>query len=147
MEATRALELLDAERIRLRAVLDGIDVPDHDESAGQHQADVGTETFERERALTLRRDVEIELAEVADAVMRVERGRYGICEDCGRPVPDERLEALPATRWCVTHVEAHELLGDTGPLTRERHDFGFLPDDETEPRGQRASEEAALHEQ
>jgi len=35
------------------------------------------------------------------AAHRLDRGTYGTCQACGRPIGDERLEALPATRFCV----------------------------------------------
>lgn len=41
-----------------------------------------------------------QLEEIRDALLRIERGEYGICEACGRPIELDRLEALPATRFC-----------------------------------------------
>lgn len=42
-----------------------------------------------------------ELAEVEAALDRLRRGRYGICEDCGRPLPVDRLQSMPAARRCA----------------------------------------------
>jgi RNA polymerase-binding transcription factor DksA len=70
-------------------------------SVDQHPGDLGTETFEQEKDLSLLEQLEAELAEVDAAVQRLERGAYGVCQACGRRIPDERLEALPATRFCV----------------------------------------------
>jgi RNA polymerase-binding protein DksA len=69
--------------------------------ADQHPADEASELFEEERDLGLRDDVDHLIAEVDAALQRLEEGRYGICEACGRPIPDERLEAVPATRHCL----------------------------------------------
>jgi RNA polymerase-binding transcription factor DksA len=69
--------------------------------ADQHQADVGTETFNRERDLSILEQVEAELADVSHALKRLDEGTYGTCEACGKPIDDERLEALPATRFCL----------------------------------------------
>ena len=69
--------------------------------ADQHQADVGTETFNRERDLSILEQVEAELADVSHALKRLDDGTYGTCEACGKPIGDERLEALPASRFCV----------------------------------------------
>ena len=69
--------------------------------ADQHQADVGTETFNRERDLSILEQVEAELADVSHALKRLDDGTYGTCEACGKPIDDERLEALPATRFCL----------------------------------------------
>ncbi|MFE7385258.1 TraR/DksA C4-type zinc finger protein [Streptomyces zhihengii] len=41
------------------------------------------------------------LTEIEAAFARLERGAYGLCEGCARPVPDERLEILPYARCCV----------------------------------------------
>lgn len=78
----------------------------------QHPADQGTETFDRERDLSVREQVEAEFAEVDAALRRVEEGHYGLCEACGRPIGAGRLEAVPAARLC---------LGDQ--LAREREMF------------------------
>ena len=69
--------------------------------ADQHPADEATELFEEERDLGLERDVDHLIAEVDHALQRLDEGRYGICEACGRPIPDERLEAVPAARHCL----------------------------------------------
>lgn len=42
------------------------------------------------------------LAEIASALVRMDEGRYGSCEDCGIPIPGDRLVAMPATRFCVS---------------------------------------------
>ena len=70
-------------------------------SIDQHPADQGTETFDRERDLSIREQVEGEFAEVTKALQRLEAGTYGRCEACGRPIGVERLEAEPATRFCL----------------------------------------------
>ena len=70
-------------------------------SADQHQADIGTETFDREKDLSILEGIEAELADVEHALRRIDDGTYGTCEACGRPVGDERLEALPAARFCL----------------------------------------------
>lgn len=70
-------------------------------SEDQHPADLGTETFNRERDLGTLESLEEELDEVERALERLEQGTYGVCVACGRPIPPERLEALPATPFCV----------------------------------------------
>jgi RNA polymerase-binding transcription factor DksA len=72
-------------------------------SYDQHQADMGTETFEREKDLSILEQVEAELADVEFAIRRLDEGTYGTCEVCGRPIPEERLDVLPATRLCLEH--------------------------------------------
>ncbi|MFF0779373.1 TraR/DksA family transcriptional regulator [Streptomyces sp. NPDC003720] len=46
--------------------------------------------------------IERVLKEIDDAFARVAAGTYGTCENCAKPVPVERLEILPYTRYCVT---------------------------------------------
>jgi RNA polymerase-binding transcription factor DksA len=101
---------LDEERRRLEEVRESIDsVSDESEreslselsSADQHQADIGSETFDREKDLSILEQVEAELADVAHALERLDQGTYGTCEACGQPIGDERLEALPAARFCL----------------------------------------------
>ena len=72
-------------------------------SIDQHQADVGSETFEREKDISILEQVEAELDDVEHALRRLDEGSYGICEACGKPIPEERLQALPATRFCLEH--------------------------------------------
>ncbi|MBV8961173.1 MAG: TraR/DksA C4-type zinc finger protein [Actinobacteria bacterium] len=70
-------------------------------SSDQHQADVGTETFEREKDLSILEQVEAELADVEHALRRLDDGTYGTCEACGKVIDEARLEALPAARFCL----------------------------------------------
>ncbi len=72
-----------------------LSVPDN------HPADMGTDTFEREKAVSMMEDVERQLEDVEHAFHRLEDGTYGSCEACGAQIPDERLDAQPATRFCI----------------------------------------------
>lgn len=109
-----ARDRLVAERQRLLALRDGLeeDVAGEAENASmgelsdadQHPADVATETFNRERDASIAESVDGELTGVDEALERLDSGTYGRCEVCGRPIPPERLEALPATRFCVEHA-------------------------------------------
>jgi RNA polymerase-binding transcription factor DksA len=70
-------------------------------SADQHPAEQATETLERELDLGVLQSVEAELLEVKAALARLEADTYGRCEVCGKPIAEGRLEAKPATRYCV----------------------------------------------
>jgi RNA polymerase-binding transcription factor DksA len=122
MDAREAVERLEKERERLITLRKGLELEGVSEesetesvsevaSASQHPADLGTETFERERALSMREELEAELAEIDDAIRRVTDGRYGRCERCDASIPDERLAAVPATRFCKHHEDDFETLG------------------------------------
>ena len=73
----------------------------------RHPAEEATETLERERDVSILQRLENEMNEVQAALDRLEEGTYGRCEICGRPIGDERLEAVPATRYCVEHQRAN----------------------------------------
>ena len=70
-------------------------------SVDQHQADHGTETFDREKDFSILEEIEGELADIDHALQRLDDGTYGTCEACGKAIPDDRLDALPAARFCV----------------------------------------------
>ena len=67
----------------------------------QHQADLGTETFNRERDLSILEHIDAELSDVEHSLRRLDEGTYGTCEACGQPIGADRLEAMPAARFCV----------------------------------------------
>jgi DnaK suppressor protein len=66
-----------------------------------HPADLGTENFEQELTLDLIENEARILEEVDHALTRIEQGTFGRCENCGREISRERLEALPYTRYCI----------------------------------------------
>jgi RNA polymerase-binding protein DksA len=84
-------------------------------SYDQHQADVATETFDREKDISILDQVEGELAEIEHALQRLDDGSYGTCEACGKPIGDDRLEAMPATRFCVDDQAEAERESRTPP--------------------------------
>ena len=110
MDKATARRRLEEERDRLEGIRDGIQREQEEGSSetggelssfDQHPGDSGTETFEMEKNVSLLEQVEDELREIDAAFQRLERGTYGTCQACGRPIGDARLEAMPATRFCV----------------------------------------------
>ena len=112
MDLDRARERLSEERRRLLETKARLEdrgfgrEPEQDllgelSSYDQHPADEGTETFEEEKTLSILEQVEAELEDVDRALARLDRGDYGECEICGRPIGDERLDARPWSRYCV----------------------------------------------
>lgn len=95
------------EALRDQYVAEGLTSESEDESLSelssmhQHQADIGTETFNRERDMSILERVEGELADVDHALKRLDNGSYGTCEACGTPIGEARLEAMPAARFCL----------------------------------------------
>jgi DnaK suppressor protein len=70
----------------------------------EHDPEGTTIAFERSQVDALMRQAREHLAEVDAALARVEAGTYGVCEVCGEPIPDGRLEARPTARTCVEHA-------------------------------------------
>src|ERR671930_108618 len=64
----------------------------------QHPADTASETFEREKDVSILEQLEQELEELQAALERIDKGTYGIDEVTGQPIAPERLEAMPAAR-------------------------------------------------
>ncbi len=77
-------------------------------SMDQHQADVGTETFEREKDISILEQIDAELSDIEHALKRLDDGTYGTCEIDGEPIPEERLEVMPAARFCLKHQSEAE---------------------------------------
>lgn len=71
-------------------------------SYDQHPADLGTETFEREKDLSILEGLEAELGELEAALQRIDDGTYGIDEVTGEPIDPARLEANPAARTNIS---------------------------------------------
>lgn len=70
-------------------------------SYGQHMADAGTETFDRDFALSLVSSEKEALHEIEKAIERIFDGSYGVCKVTGKPIAKERLKAVPFTRFSV----------------------------------------------
>jgi len=64
-------------------------------------ADLASETFERERDLAIGESVEHVLQKVISALEKIDRGTYGRCDACGRPIKKARLKALPFATLCL----------------------------------------------
>jgi RNA polymerase-binding transcription factor DksA len=74
----------------------------------QHPADMGSETFEREKDLSILEQLEDELAELQAALERIDAGTYGIDEVTDEPIAPERLEAVPTARTNVGTEDQRE---------------------------------------
>jgi DnaK suppressor protein len=70
-------------------------------------ADSSQVTAERGEAERLATELQEALDEVEAAIARLETGSYGICEACGKPIGVPRLEAMPATRFCIADAAKH----------------------------------------
>lgn len=116
VDLDRARSLLERERARLSSALAAIN---HEGSIGEETGDLATgpgdgladhatDTFMRELDGGLEQNAEHLLAEIDEALARIENGTYGICVACGRPIPEERLEAVPYATLCLDDRRARE---------------------------------------
>jgi RNA polymerase-binding protein DksA len=100
---------LEDERQRLMAAREAVnhkgsladETGDLSTGPGDHLADNATETYLRELDNGLEENAEHILDEIDAALQRIESGTYGICAVCGRPIGEERLEALPYAKLCI----------------------------------------------
>jgi DnaK suppressor protein len=68
---------------------------------GMHQADAGSDAYDRDFALSLLSQEQDALYEIDEALKRIELGTYGKCEMSGKPISHARLEAIPFARFTV----------------------------------------------
>jgi len=114
---------LEAKRAELQESIAGL-TEAHPEPVGPIEADDGSREFEdvavdfleiqQEQALLVNQQAL--LKEVEDALKRIEQGTYGKCVNCGRPIPEKRLEAIP---WAARDIECEEQLEQRNLRTAE----------------------------
>lgn len=68
---------------------------------GMHQADAGSDAYDKDFALSLLSQEQDALYEIEEALKRIENGIYGVCEMSSKPIPKNRLEAIPFARFTV----------------------------------------------
>ena len=84
---------------------------------GMHQADAGSDAYDRDFALSLLSQEQDALYEIEEAIKRLDSGTYGICEVSGKAIAHARLEALPFARLTV---ECQSQIEKQGKVTRAR---------------------------
>ena len=114
---------------------------------GMHQADAGSDAYDRDFALSLLSQEQDALYEIDQALKRIELGTYGTCEMSGKPIPRARLEAIPFARFtveCQSQLEKQSrasrvrqsvtslfgLTEDEGPETEEEETSAPAPEKE-----------------
>jgi DnaK suppressor protein len=104
--------IADAERLRIeiRAAETEIGqlLREGGEGAGNDQADVGSNTFERDHEMSMAKNARANLELVEGAVKRIDAGTYGVCESCGNPVGKMRLQAFPRATLCMECKQRQE---------------------------------------
>ena len=72
-----------------------------DRSPDPGNAEAGSMKFEYEKELSIEQNTVDLLGKVERALDNIEKGSYGICESCGKPIPMARLDVLPYVTLCV----------------------------------------------
>ena len=125
MEATKLNELrqaLERRRAEIQSDIDrmatemrwiGADQDAENGSLGNHLADDGSNVMEAERLSTISADMQDVVAQIDAALQRMDDGTYGLCQRCGKPINEERLEAFPYVAYdidCQTILERENAL-------------------------------------
>lgn len=114
------------------------DVSEEQPAYSLHMADAGTDNYDRDFALSIASSEQDSLYEVDQAINRIQDGTYGICEATGKPIEEERLKAIPWTRFSA---DAEKELERSGAVKRARFgDLGDLPKN-SEPDREEGDEE------
>jgi DnaK suppressor protein len=106
---------------------------------GMHQADAGSDAYDRDFALSLLSQEQDALYEIDQALKRIELGTYGICEMSGKSIPRARLEAIPFARFTV---ECQSQLEKQNKASRVRQSVTSLFGLTEEEGGETEEEEA-----
>ena len=106
---------------------------------GMHQADAGSDAYDRDFALSLLSQEQDALYEIDQALKRIELGTYGVCEMSGKPISHARLEAIPFARFTV---ECQSQLEKQNKASRVRQSvtslFGLTEEDGAESEEEEA---------
>ena len=100
MAETDPRAALEDERVHLRAQLADLGV-DGGIAYDENFADSGQVAAEQGENRALIGQLEETLIAVERALQKLDEGTYGQCEGCGKPIGEDRLEAMPATRFCI----------------------------------------------
>src|ERR1700730_4416481 len=114
---------------------------------GMHQADAGSDAYDRDFTLSLLSQEQDALYEIDQALKRIELGTYGICEMSGKHIPRARLEAIPFARFTV---ECQSQLEKQNKMSRVRQSvtslFGLTDEEGGDGEGEEEKPEAETKE-
>jgi DnaK suppressor protein len=101
LTAEREASLHQAEALRAEADQLAEEMEPGDTQFDEESGEGGTLNIERERDLALSAQARASVEEIDRALARIDAGTYGICDQCGQPIPKARLKALPSATLCV----------------------------------------------
>jgi DnaK suppressor protein len=109
-EARQSLEQMLREIDSATATLEAEGAGDSSELShiDQHPGDTASELTDADNQNALLENSAQQRAEVEAALARIEDGSYGVCVDCGQPIPDARLEVRPEAARCVEDQGKYE---------------------------------------
>ena len=114
IDLNRMKTRLEAKREKLRASVAGlteaIPIPTDPIEAGvgpQDFEEVAVDFLETNQEQSILANEQALLSEVLQALKRIDDGTYGMCENCGKPIPEKRLEAIP---WAIRDIKCEEEL-------------------------------------
>jgi RNA polymerase-binding protein DksA len=116
IDTARFRQLLEEERARIASSLEhlhasnstSLDDETDEIPSDNHLGDTATATVDREIDYGLEEGAEQTLAAIDAALERIEAGTYGTCERCGKPIGEERLEAIPHATLCIDDKRLQE---------------------------------------
>jgi DnaK suppressor protein len=109
VDVDRFRQLLEEERRRVADAIEylhkenpgSIEDETEDQTSDNHMAETATATLDREIDYTLEENSEHVLAAIDAALKRIEDGTFGTCVNCGKPIAEERLAAIPWATHCI----------------------------------------------
>jgi RNA polymerase-binding protein DksA len=116
IDTTRFRQLLEEEREHIASALEHLHASNstslsddtEDQPSDNHIGDTASATVEREIDYGLEEGAEQTLAAIDAALARIDAGTYGTCERCGKPIGEERLEAIPHATLCIDDKRLQE---------------------------------------
>jgi RNA polymerase-binding protein DksA len=98
----RARMTAELERIQDRSSESQLDETGELSAYDNDVGDLGTNTFEREKDMTMEQTLQDMIEQVDAALLKIDRGTYGICDQCNNPIAPARLEAIPYASLCIS---------------------------------------------
>ena len=66
-----------------------------------HPGDIASEVYERSKDIALLNNNRVQLEKIDDALDKINKGTYGVCDECGQTIDIDRLDVLPETTKCI----------------------------------------------
>lgn len=78
-------------------------------SYDNHPGELGSATFEAEKNISFRKNYKSIINAINDAIRKIDEGKYGVCEECGKDINIERLRFIPYTKYCQECEAEHDV--------------------------------------